>query len=471
MLKKLLFFGTFIAVLLFAACANIGTPQGGPKDTQAPKMLNQSAVDSLLNFKGGKLVVEFDEYIKLDNLQKNFQISPLTQQRPRIKVKKKNLIVELPDSLLEKNTTYHLNFGGSVRDIRESNQYKDLKITFSTGSYFDSLNLQGNLLDAQTGQRDSGLVLLFPADIEDSMVLKQRPLYVTKASRGGFMFEGLPNASFKIAFLQDKNSNYIYDAIGEKIAFREKVVDITKPDSVLTLYSFIEDKMIDTSSKQSKKRRTSAASSGTTSYSFEPNIRSKEKMDIKDTLRIKLGDEPGRINTDKIRFYENDILDLSMTSRYDDSLGIIELYPHWEYGSEYKLVLQKAFRKDTIGGGSKADTISFSSMAKEDYGTIVISLDSALYKENAVLMLFSKNVEVGRSTNLSKDITFDLLKPTSYKLRLLYDENKNGKWDSGNLKLRQQPEITLELAKTIRLKPNWENKIEWSKNSKKKRMK
>jgi len=467
-LKNLSLYGVLFALLLFSACANIAAPQGGPKDKEPPKLLNKSSVDSLLNFKGGQLVIEFDEYIKLDNAQKNFQISPLTKQNPKIKVKKKNLIVELPDSLLEKNTTYNLDFGNAIRDIRESNQYKDLKITFSTGSYFDSLALRGRLFDAQTGQHDSGLVLLFPANIEDSMLLKQRPLYVTRARNGNFEFKGLPNNDFKIAALVDKNSNYTYDALGEKIAFKEDLISTGNPDSALTLYSFIEEKMIDTSSKQSKKSFGKAV--GNAAYSFEPNIKSGIKMDMQDTLKIIMGNNPGNINTNKIRFYENEVLDLSMTTAYDDSLGIITLFPHWEFGSTYKLILQKAFIKDTTGIASKADTLSFSTMTKEDYGSIVVALDKALNKEGAILLLYEKNREVERATNLTKNVKFDLLQPTSYKLRLLYDENENGKWDSGDLNLRKQPEITLELSQTIRLKPNWENKIEWDLNNKKKKL-
>jgi len=444
-------------------------PNGGPKDTTAPKLLNKATVDSMLNFKGGNIVIEFDEYIKLDNIQKNFSISPLTKQNPKIKVKKKTLIISLPDSLLESNTTYSLEFGNAVRDIRESNTYQNLQLLLSTGPYFDSLYLNGKIIDAKTGMGDSLNVMLYSVDTPDSMILKQRPLYTTKAAAGGFSFRGLPNKKFKIAALADKNANYTYDALGEKIAFTNKLVDAENPDTALVLYSFIEDRMIDTTKRGGIKRK-GAAPKGGFSYSFEPDLNRIPKLDYQDSLKIMLGDNPAMVNTDKIRFYENKVLDLSMTTTYDDSNGVITLFPHWEMGTEYMLVLQKAFLKDTLGEGSKADTINFRTMAKEDYASILVTVDSSLNKEGAILLVYNKNKEIGRATNLLKANTFDLLKPETYTLRILYDENGNGEWDSGNYKEGIQPEVTIELPKKLRLKPNWENKIEWTKEVKKKKM-
>jgi len=458
-----------IVVLFASSCANISAPQGGPRDTEAPKLLNKSSVDSLLNFKGGKLIVEFDEYIKLDNLQKNFSISPLTKQTPKISTKKKTVIINLPDSLLQPNTTYNLDFGSAVQDVRERNKLKDLRITFSTGAYFDSLFLAGKIMDAKTGQRDSMTVMLYPKNTADSMILKERPLYVTKATGGGFSFRGLPNAEFKIAALNDKNSNYTYDALGEKIAFTDKVISTENPDSALVLYSFVEERMIDTTQKKRLKRKGNAIKKSG-AYSFEPDIKRIAKLDYQDSLKIVLGDQAGRVNTDKIRFYENDVLDLSMTTDYDDSLGIVTLFPHWEMGSTYKLILQTGFWVDSLGEGVKADTLAFKTMSKEDYAKIVVTVDTALQKDNAILLLYNEEREIARSTNISKSNTFDLLKPESYTLRILYDENQNGQWDSGSLEERKQAEITIELPKKIRLKPNWENKIEWQKESKKRKL-
>ena len=448
-------------------------PNGGPKDTKAPQFVNKSTADSVLNFSGGNIVLEFDEYIKLANVQQNFTISPLTQKRPKIKAKKKKLIIELPDSLLESNTTYTLDFGNAVQDIKESNAYKNLRITLSTGSYFDSLQLKGKIFDASTGRGDSIRVLLYPDDMPDSMLLKQRPLYVSKAGNGMFSFSGLPNKKFKIAALGDKNSNYIYDARGEKIAFYDRIIDIVNPDSALVLYSFVEDKMIDSSglikSAQGggKGKNAKNKQGAPLSYVLNPNIKAEKKFDRRDTLRIEILDTNAQVNTAKLRFYENEALDLSVELEYDDSNKVITVLPEWQKGTKHRLIVGKNFLTDTSGNGSKADTLEFTTFSDEDYAGITVVLDSALYKPGAIIMVYDKETLVRKAKATLTPVSFNELKPKTYKLRLLYDENANGKWDSGELENRKQPEITLELPKSIRLKPNWEENVEWKFGTKK----
>ena len=125
----------FMMMLLFG-CASIQTPQGGPKDTKPPKVLNMTPKDLTRNFNAKKIVIEFDEFIKLNNEFKEFSISPDQERPPILKARKKILEIQLQDSL-EKNTTYTLNFGKSVADINENNIIKNLSYVFSTGSQID----------------------------------------------------------------------------------------------------------------------------------------------------------------------------------------------------------------------------------------------------------------------------------------------------------------------------------------------
>src|SRR5690606_2683078 len=106
--------------LFFIRCANMQTPTGGPKDSIPPKLLKELPGNLTRNFKEKTIELEFDEYIKLNNYQKEFSISPDLDKQPDYKVKKKNLIITLPDSL-EENTTYTINFGKGLVDFNEGN--------------------------------------------------------------------------------------------------------------------------------------------------------------------------------------------------------------------------------------------------------------------------------------------------------------------------------------------------------------
>ena len=51
---------------------------------------------------------------------------------------------------------------------------------------------------------------------------------------------------------------------------------------------------------------------------------------------------------------------------------------------------------------------------------------------------------------------FDLLLPKKYLVRIIFDENNNGIWDTGNFLEKRQPEIIKFFDKILELRANWE---------------
>ncbi len=54
-----------LALLLFASCANIVSPQGGDKDVIPPFAKKSNPKDSSVNFKSKKIIITFSENIQL----------------------------------------------------------------------------------------------------------------------------------------------------------------------------------------------------------------------------------------------------------------------------------------------------------------------------------------------------------------------------------------------------------------------
>ena len=118
-----------ITSLLFFGCASIQTPQGGPKDNKPPKVVSMVPKNQTRNFNAKKILIQFDEFFKIQNETKEFSISPELEKAPILKIKKKVLEITMPDTL-EKNTTYTLNFGKAIGDINEGNVIKNLSYVF-----------------------------------------------------------------------------------------------------------------------------------------------------------------------------------------------------------------------------------------------------------------------------------------------------------------------------------------------------
>lgn len=230
---------TAYCVLLFG-CAQIVTPDGGPKDATPPHVVNYSPDSAATNFQGRKIVITFDEYIQLNELNKQLIISPSVKRRPEISIRKKDLVIEFKDSL-EPNTTYSISFGKAIRDITESNALDNFRYVFSTGPYIDSLKLSGTIVNAQTLRGEKNVLVMLYRDTKDSVVFKQKPYYYTRTDDGGnFMLTNLAAARYKVFALDDQGEDYLYNSSEERIAYSDSLVNLTQDMDSLRLMMFRE---------------------------------------------------------------------------------------------------------------------------------------------------------------------------------------------------------------------------------------
>jgi hypothetical protein len=74
-----------------------------------------------------------------------------------------------------------------------------------------------------------------------------------------------------------------------------------------------------------------------------------------------------------------------------------------------------------------------------------------------IIELINKDDEtvVKQIINTSKTISFKYLTPKKYRIRIIYDANKNGKWDTGNYLKKIQPEIVEYFPTVQEVRPNW----------------
>ena len=90
---------------IITGCAQVGTPTGGPRDSIAPKLVSAQPNLKSTNFKGNKILLTFDEYVDVKDVQTNVLVSPFPKISPTISFKLKTVTIKLKDTLKE-NTTY-----------------------------------------------------------------------------------------------------------------------------------------------------------------------------------------------------------------------------------------------------------------------------------------------------------------------------------------------------------------------------
>lgn len=234
-------------IAMLVSCANRGTPDGGPKDEEPPKIVRSNPENYTTNFKGEEIRIYFDEYVKIKDLQKQLIISPPMSTEPTVTplgTASKYIKIIINDTL-EDNTTYAFNFGQSIVDNNEGNPYDYYKYVFSTGDYIDSLSVKGQILDAQKRKPEAFVsVMLYEKDstYTDSTVYKQKPKYITNTldSLTTFSIDNIKPGTYKLIALKEENGNYTFQQDKDKIGFYEGF--ITAPtDSIYPIKLFKEE--------------------------------------------------------------------------------------------------------------------------------------------------------------------------------------------------------------------------------------
>jgi hypothetical protein len=181
----------FAFLLMLSSCAKMGQPDGGWYDETPPRVLGASPADRGVNVKAKKVNIYFDEFVKIDNPTENVIVSPPQLEAPEIKGEGKKIVVELKDSL-KKNTTYTVDFSDAISDNNENNPLGNFTYSFSTGGVIDTMEVSGNVLEAQDLEPVKGILVGLYSNLSDTIFRKAPLLRVARTdSRGHFVIKGV----------------------------------------------------------------------------------------------------------------------------------------------------------------------------------------------------------------------------------------------------------------------------------------
>lgn len=238
---------SYMAVLvawLLTGCARMGTPDGGPYDETPPRVVHTSPRYGAANEKDVKrIVIEFDEIVKVENAMEKVVISPPQIEQPEIEAMGRRVTITLLDSL-KPDMTYTIDFSDAIVDNNEGNPYGDYAFTFSTGENVDTFQVSGHVLNASNLEPIKGILVgLYKVDdqqgdLPDSVF---RTIPFERISRtdgsGHFVVKGLAKGNYRAFALKDQNQNYIYDQPAEMVAFSSRILTTSsqpdiRPDTI-----------------------------------------------------------------------------------------------------------------------------------------------------------------------------------------------------------------------------------------------
>ena len=496
-------------ILLFYSCASIQQLDGGDKDINPPRVQFVFPDSASLDVKTKHISFTFDEYISTTKINELLIISPSQKSNPTIETKGKKLIITLNDSLL-KNTTYTLHFNGSVIDLNESNPLMDYSYIFSTGSYLDSLSVQGFVTDLLTNKPCNGCNVHLYKTINDSLILTGKPDYMTKTREDGtYIIQNLPKSIFNILSLNDANKNLKLDkdeniTLSKVIHSDSNSIDTlllfpnqnnnpykliltlktapgiiqlvsNKPilsdsislliaDSIITfqlslskdtITAFFKPKsdttLIDVYLKSSKFNFKHILELNTLKYAPKLSVSvSQSLISIVSNTPIQSID-PSKI----ILTADNEIVKIDTYTINGTSL-MLPSNPYI-YSNKLEIVLAEGAILDLFNKTNNTDTIliqpSFKSISS-------LTLTLALIKPQSYIIRLKQGKKTICQNFITTDTTiiFKNLAPGVYKVEIISDNNNNNIWDTGDFLSKKEPEL-IQLSNDIEIRQYWDKDL------------
>jgi len=534
------FFFLFIFSLLLYSCARVGSPNGGTKDTIAPKMLGSSIDSPYINVPRNlkELRIDFDEYVTLNQVQKNLIISPPIKKIKKIlpsSLANKYVLIQWEDSL-QANTTYNFNFGNAIKDNNEGNVLPYFNFAFSTGEKIDDLYLSGeiknrltnNLNSASSSSTNAKNLVVGLYKQSDSVNFKEKPYYITMADPDGyFELNYLSPGTYRVLAFEDVNENSIFDTGTENVGFLKDSIIIDKSISGLDIDLFPskpelkyvetkedvggilmlfkgnpdEVKILSLNENLKDYKATHSPKSDSVKIWFDAK---KDNIGIDKSDQLKFSYDTGKQQDTVSVFYrmnqKNELQltnnkgntlppkkDFEFTSNYildsinsgkwslvSDSISQpftakisdknpfkIVVNSDFKEGKKYSLTVPKETVLSYYDKNLKSYRFDFEVDKSENYGNITLKLSNIPEQKFWLQLLDSKgNMAYSKYTHDS-EIRFEMVKPETYSVRILVDNNENGFWDPSDFENGIFAEDIYDFSKKITARPLWDSVEEW----------
>ncbi|WP_183561665.1 Ig-like domain-containing protein [Mucilaginibacter sp. SP1R1] len=249
---------------------------------------------------------------------------------------------------------------------------------------------------------------------------------------------------------------------------RQKQVDFSKTKDTASVYLhnmnfdsvrvvvFDNGKPIDTTSLLKGKKETFQRTL-TFQYNLNNNNLLKPGNDLKLTASLPIenfDNSQVTLNEDSVAVGLSDYTIQKDTGNFKN----LTIKYRWRQGSKYELIFNEGAFASVYGDKNKRLSRRFQLDKTENYSTLTLKVTLPDTGKAYVVQLLNEHKDVLQSNPVTKNtsIVYKNYLTGKYMFRVIYDENKNGKWDSGNVHQKRQPENTWLSDKLITLRPNWE---------------
>jgi uncharacterized protein (DUF2141 family) len=188
---------------------------------------------------------------------------------------------------------------------------------------------------------------------------------------------------------------------------------------------------------------------------LDPSHRSS--INFLDTLSIAGNIPITQIDTSMVSIMNKDSLVLPIKMTLDSIRNTVFFDFDKEPNERYAMTILPGAITDFFNGTNDTIQYRLSTKSYEDYGNLRIALAGEI-SYPLILQLTDTNGNLVREIHATEEQSFEfnLLNPASYLLRIIFDDNANNKWDTGNYLKKIQPERIVYYPQEIEIRANWE---------------
>lgn len=357
-------------------------------------------------------------------------------------------------------------------------------------------------------------------DFKDSIIYTEKPFYVGRTIDSlNWEITNIKEGKYQLLALNDKRKNYIYDPKEDKIAFYPDFFTVPG-DSIFDLILFreilpfglvsrakevskghiilgfegeskdVKIRVLSETPNDFKAFYAKDIKTDTLNYWFNHYDKdtllmevSKDKfidsvkiavkeeeidsmrlsfsssglLHLRDTLKLGSTVPIMKIDTTKFQLIDKDSVNVPFALKLSLNRFIIDFDFQKEVQQNYKLFIAPGGIEDIFGIQNDSLNTKFRTGKIADYCSIFLTIRNIQEYPVIIDLIDDQGKVVAKKfATEPREYEFKNLRPTRFKVRVIYDANGNQVWDTGDFMKKLQPEKVYYIQNVIDAKANWE---------------
>jgi hypothetical protein len=181
------------------------------------------------------------------------------------------------------------------------------------------------------------------------------------------------------------------------------------------------------------------------------------QLSLRDTFALKISTPLKMHNFSLFSLINKDSVSVPFQTKYQDFKQELQLIFDKEPLEKYQLKLLPQAITDVFENTNDTLNFKFSTKNTSDYGNLRVTLTNI--RSYPIIVQLTDNKGAVKASYIATEnpvVEFNFMDPALYTLRVIYDENGNGKWDTGSFLEKKQTEEIIYFPREIDVRANWD---------------